>query len=44
MKKQEILKRIESILKKIDDEMVLKDIYNLICGVYKHYLSGNWER
>ena len=42
--KTELIKEINSIIEKVDDENVLKDMKNLICGVYKHYISGNWER
>ena len=31
-------------LEKVEDEGVLKDMLNLINAVYKHYISGNWER
>ena len=44
MDKQKIIEQINDILKKVDDEKVLQDMKNLINGVYKHYISGNWER
>ena len=42
--KNVIIEQINSILEKIDDEKVLQDMKNLINSVYKHYISGNWER
>ena len=44
MNKDELVKRIEEIVEKVEDEGVLKDLLSLINGVYKHYISGNWER
>lgn len=44
MNKQELIEQINEIMKKVDDEKVLQDMKNLINGVYKHYISGNWER
>ena len=44
MKKEELIERIEEIVEKVEDEGVLKDLLNLVNGVYKHYISGNWER
>ena len=44
MTKQEIIEQINSVLEKVDDEKVLQDMKNLINAVYKHYISGNWER
>lgn len=44
MNKDELVKRIEEIVEKVEDEGVLKDLLNLVNGVYKHYISGNWER
>ena len=44
MNKQELIEQINEILKKVDDEKVLQDMKNLINAVYKHYISGNWER
>lgn len=44
MDKQKIIEQINEILKKVNDEKVLQDMKNLINGVYKHYISGNWER
>ncbi|MEE3499519.1 MAG: hypothetical protein VZS12_10455 [Ruminococcus bromii] len=44
MNKTEIIEQINSILEKIDDEKVLQEMKNLINSVYKHYISGNWER
>lgn len=36
--------QIISIINKINDEKVLKDILNLVNGVYKHFIAGTWER
>lgn len=44
MNKQQLIEQINSILEKVDDENVLKEMKDLINGVYKHYISGNWER
>lgn len=44
MNKKELIEQINSILDKVDDENVLHDMKELINGVYKHYISGNWER
>jgi hypothetical protein len=44
MTNKELIKQIVSILEKVDDEKVLQDMKDLINGVYKHYISGNWER
>ena len=44
MNKKELIEQINSILDKVDDENVLHDMTELINGVYKHYISGNWER
>ena len=44
MNKEELKKRIEEIVEKVEDEGALKDMLNLINAVYKHYISGNWER
>jgi hypothetical protein len=44
MNKQQLIEQINSILEKVDDETILKDMKYLINGVYKHYISGNWER
>lgn len=44
MNKKELIEQINSILDKVDDENVLKDMKELINGVYKHYISGSWER
>lgn len=44
MNKNELIEQINAILEKVDDEKVLQDMKNLISGVYKHYISGNWER
>lgn len=44
MDKNDIIEQIKSILEKVDDERVLQDMKNLINSVYKHYISGNWER
>jgi hypothetical protein len=42
--KKALIEQIVSILEKIEDENVLKDLKNIINSVYKHYISGNWER
>lgn len=42
--KKALIEQIVSILEKVDDEKVLQDIKSLINSVYKHYISGNWER
>lgn len=44
MDKKTIIEQIKSILEKVEDVTVLKDILNLINGVYKHYISGKWGR
>lgn len=44
MDKKKLIEQINSILDKVDDEKVLQDMKKLINGVYKHYISGNWER
>lgn len=44
MNKDEIIERIEHIIHNTKDEKVLKDMLNLISGIYKHYQSGKWER
>ena len=44
MDKYELIEQMVSIMEKVDDENVLQDMKNLINGVYKHYISGNWER
>lgn len=43
MNKDEIIKSIISILEKIENEKVLKEIKNIINAIYKHYVSGKWE-
>lgn len=35
-------KMIVDLIDKIDQPEVLKDIYNLISAIYKHYISGTW--
>ena len=42
--KKTLIEQIVSILEKVDDEKVLQDMKNLINSIYKHYISGNWER
>lgn len=42
--KKALIEQIVSILEKVDDEKVLQNIKSLINSVYKHYISGNWER
>lgn len=44
MTKESIIEQIVSILNKVDDVTVLKDMLNLINGVYKHWISGKWGR
>lgn len=44
MTKESIIEQIVSILNKVDDITVLKDMLNLINGVYKHYRFGKWGR
>lgn len=44
MNKQQLIEQINSILEKVDDKTILKEMKDLINGVYKHYISGNWER
>ncbi len=44
MDKKEIIEQIVSILEKVEDINVLKDMYSLINGVYKHFISGKWGR
>lgn len=41
--KEKIRKQIIEICENVDDEVVLKDMKDLINDVYKHYLSGKWE-
>jgi hypothetical protein len=42
--KKALIEQIVSILEKVDDEKVLQDMKSLINSIYKHYISGNWER
>lgn len=42
--KKALIEQIVSILEKVEDEKVLQDIKSLINSIYKHYISGNWER
>lgn len=44
MTKDEIIERIVSILQKVDDISILRHMYNLISGVYKHFISGKLGR
>lgn len=44
MTKQELIEQINEILKKVEDEKVLKDMLKLLSKTYHHYISGNWER
>ena len=44
MEKEKLIEQIVSILNKVDDISVLKDMLNLINGVYKHYILGKWGR
>ena len=41
--KDELIEQIISIIRKIDNTIVLRDILNLVTGVYKHYINGKWE-
>lgn len=36
-------KQIIRIIKKVNDEKVLKDMLNLVACVYQHYINGKWE-
>ncbi len=42
MNKKELIEKIVSILEKVEDINVLKDMLSLINGVYKHFISGHW--
>lgn len=42
--KKALIEQIVSILEKVDDEKVLQDMKSLINSIYKHYISGKWER
>ena len=42
--KKALIEQIVSILEKVEDEKVLQDMKSLINSIYKHYISGNWER
>ena len=42
--KKALIEQIVSILEKVDDEKVLQDMKSLINSIYKHFISGNWER
>ena len=42
MNKEAIIEQIKSILDKVEDEEVLKDMLNLLDTVYRHYISGDW--
>lgn len=44
MNKESIIEQINSILDKIEDETVLKDMLNLVDAVYQHYQNGQWGR
>ena len=44
MEKEKLIEQIISIVEKVEDKTVLKDIYNLVSTVYKHYKSGEWGR
>jgi DNA-binding FrmR family transcriptional regulator len=39
-----IKEQILSIIEKIEDEQVLKDILNIVSAIYKHFVRGHWER
>lgn len=41
--KEKIINETVSIMGKVQDEKVLKDMQNLIKCVYKHYSQGNWD-
>lgn len=44
MNKEMMIEQIKSILDKVEDETVLKDMLNLIDTVYRHYQNGQWGR
>lgn len=44
MNKESIIEQINSILDKIEDETVLKDMLNLVDAVYQHHQNGQWGR
>lgn len=44
MNSKELKKQISSILEKIEDVRVLKDILNIINAIYIHFQSGKWGR
>ena len=44
MDKEMLIEQITAILNQIEDCGVLKDIYNLVSTVFRHYRSGKWGR
>ena len=38
----ELKEKLIEIISKVEDEKVLKDMFNLICCIYKHYSAGTW--
>ena len=42
--KKELIQKIVEIVQKIEDEAVLRDVFNLVRIVYKHYTLGKWGR
>ena len=42
--KDEIIKSIVSMLEKIENENVLREIKAIVNGIYKHYILGKWGR
>ena len=40
--RKQLIKEIVHIIKQVDNVSVLKDMLNLVNGVYKHYIAGNW--
>ena len=44
MDKEKTIEQINSILEKVDDENVLKDMLNLVGTIFRHYTSGKWGR
>ena len=44
MSKETLIEHITTLINQIDDCRVLKDIYNLVSAVHRHYKSGKWGR
>ena len=42
--KEEIIKVVISILEKIENENVLREIKAVVNGIYKYYILGKWGR